>query len=71
MYRTFQNGDETGIMELWNDVLSHDPINKKRFRNQVLLDANFDPEGMIVAVDGECIIGAILAITRKLPMDRY
>ena len=68
MYRTFQNGDETGIVELWNDVLSHDPINQKRFRTQVLLDANFDPDGMIVAVDGERIIGAILAITRKLPM---
>ncbi|WP_371922490.1 GNAT family N-acetyltransferase [Sporosarcina sp. Marseille-Q4943] len=68
MYRTFQSGDEIGIVELWNEVLAHDPINEKRFLTQVLLDANFDPEGLIVAVDGERIVGAILAITRKLPM---
>ena len=68
MYRTFQSGDEIGIVKLWNEALIHDPINEKRFRNQVLLDANFDPEGLIVAVDGERIIGAVLAVTRKLPM---
>ncbi|MFS0688639.1 GNAT family N-acetyltransferase [Sporosarcina sp. 179-K 8C2 HS] len=68
MYRTFQSGDEIGIVGLWNEVLLHDPINEKRFRTQVLLDVNFDPEGLIVAVDGERIVGAILAITRKLPM---
>lgn len=68
MYRTFQSGDEKGIVGLWNDVLIHDPINEKRFRTQVLLDANFDSEGLFVAVEGERIVGAILAITRKLPM---
>lgn len=68
MYRTFQSGDEIRIVGLWNDALIHDPINEKRFRNQVLLDANFDPEGLILALDGERIVGAILAITRKLPM---
>jgi GNAT superfamily N-acetyltransferase len=68
MYRTFQSGDEKGIVELWNDVLIHDPITDKRFRTQVLLDVNFDPEGLIVAVEGERIVGVILAITRKLPM---
>ena len=68
MYRAFQSGDEKKIVGLWNDALIHDPINEKRFRTQVLLDANFDPEGLIVALDGERIVGAILAITRKLPM---
>lgn len=68
MYRTFQSGDEKGIVELWNETLLHDPINEKRFRSQVLLDANFDPEGLIIAFKGERIIGAIFAITRKLPM---
>lgn len=68
MYRTFQNGDEIGIVELWNDVLYHDPINQIRFRKQVLLDANFDPQGLFVAIREEKIVGAILAITRKLPM---
>ncbi|QUG43090.1 GNAT family N-acetyltransferase [Psychrobacillus sp. INOP01] len=69
MYRTFKNGDEVGIIELWNDVLKHDPINQTRFRKQIMLDANFDSKGLIVAVRDEKIIGAILAITRKLPME--
>jgi len=69
MYRTFQNGDEAGIIELWNAVLLHDPINQTRFRKQVMLDANFDPQGLVVAVHDEKIVGAILAITRKLPME--
>ncbi|MCM3708979.1 GNAT family N-acetyltransferase [Sporosarcina luteola] len=68
MYRAFQSGDEKGIVGLWNDVLIHDPIHKDRFRTQVLLDANFDPAGLIVAINGERIVGAIMAITRKLPM---
>lgn len=69
MYRTFQNGDEVGIVDLWNDVLLHDPINQTRFRTQVLLDANFDSRGLWVAEQDGKIVGAILAITRKLPME--
>lgn len=68
LYRTFQSGDEGSIVQLWNDVMPADPISQVRFRNQVLLDVNFDPEGLIIAVDGEKIIGAMLAITRKVPM---
>lgn len=69
MYRTFQNGDEVGIVDLWNDVLLHDPINPTRFRTQVLLDANFDPRGLWVAEQDGKVVGAIFAITRKLPME--
>ena len=69
MYRSFQSGDEIDIIRLWNEVLTLDPINEKRFRNQVLLDVNFDPEGFIVAEKNNKIVGAVLAITRKLPME--
>lgn len=69
MYRIFRSGDEKGIVRLWNEVLKFDPINADRFRNQVLLDANFDPEGLIVAEENAEIIGTILAISRKLPMN--
>ncbi|WP_422122276.1 GNAT family N-acetyltransferase [Planococcus sp. X10-3] len=68
MYRSFRNGDEYAITDLWNKTLQRDPITHQRFFKQVLLDANFDPEGLIVAEqDGE-LIGAIYALTRKLPM---
>lgn len=68
LFRTFQSGDEGNIVRLWNEVLQADPMNQARFRNQVLLDVNFDPEGLFIAVDGEKIVGAMLAITRKVPM---
>jgi len=39
-----------------------------RFRNLILLDANFDPEGLIVAEDSGRIVGAAYALRRLLPM---
>jgi len=68
MIRSFKSGDEVEIVKCWNDILIHDPITPERFRRQVLLDVNFDPEGLIVAEENGEIVGAILSITRKLPM---
>jgi GNAT superfamily N-acetyltransferase len=67
-YRTYQPGDERQIVELWNECLIKDPITPKRFRHLVLLDANFDPEGMRLAFDGERLIGCVYAVRRLLPM---
>lgn len=67
-YRYYEPGDEAGIAGLWNESLPYDPISAERFRNQVLLDPNFDPEGMRVAVaDGE-LAGCVYAVRRQLPM---
>ncbi|MUK89017.1 GNAT family N-acetyltransferase [Ornithinibacillus sp. L9] len=67
-YRYYQPGDEKEIVSLWNTCLSPDPITPKRFRNLVLLDANFDPEGVRLAYDGEKLIGCVYAVRRLLPM---
>ncbi len=67
-FRYYQSGDEKGIVRLWNECLLKDPITQLRFRNLVLLDANFDPKGLRVAIDGEQIIGCLYAIRRLLPM---
>ncbi|WP_062108259.1 GNAT family N-acetyltransferase [Bacillus niameyensis] len=67
-YRFYQSGDEKAIVELWNKCLTKDPINGRRFRNLVLLDANFDPEGMRLAFAGDKLIGCVYAIRRLLPM---
>jgi GNAT superfamily N-acetyltransferase len=40
----------------------------KRFRNLVLLDANFDPAGMRLAFDDEQLVGCVYAVRRLLPM---
>lgn len=67
-YRSYQPGDEAAIIELWNRCLPIDPLTRKRFRHQVLLDANFDPEGLNVAFDGEKLIGCLYTIRRLSPM---
>jgi GNAT superfamily N-acetyltransferase len=68
-YRAYQSGDEAGLVQLWNRCLTKDPITPVRFRNLVLLDANFDPQGLRVAVDGDNrIVGCVYAVRRLLPM---
>ena len=67
-YRCYQSGDEKEIIRLWNDSLSLDPINAERFRNLVLLDANFDPSGMQLAFKADKLVGCVYAVRRLLPM---
>lgn len=68
LFRSYQAGDECQLVRLWNQTMQVDPITPERFRNLVLLDANFDPLGLRVAVGGEQIIGAVYAVRRLLPM---
>lgn len=67
-YRTYESGDEQKIVKLWNECLPHDPITSERFRNLVLLDANFDPNGLQLAVRNDKLIGCVYALRRLLPM---
>ena len=69
MFRTFIAGDEKKIIALWNQVLTLDPITPKRFRNQILLDVNFDPQGFYIYEENNEIKGVMLAITRRQPME--
>jgi mycothiol synthase len=67
-YRFYQSADEKQIVKLWNQSLPRDPITSNRFRNLVLLDANFDPVGLRLAFEGERLIGCVYAVRRLLPM---
>lgn len=67
-YRHYQSGDEQQIVELWNESVQFDPITEKRFRNLVLLDANFDPVGLKLAFEGDKLIGCVYGVRRLLPM---
>jgi len=68
IYRHYKSGDEKHIVDLWNRCLTVDPINTKRFRHLVLLDANFDPEGLRLAFDNHVLVGCVYAVRRLLPM---
>ncbi|GIO26494.1 GNAT family N-acetyltransferase [Ornithinibacillus bavariensis] len=67
-YRSYQSSDEVEIVNLWNNCLPKDPITASRFRNLVLLDANFDPNGLLLAFDGAKLVGCMYGVRRLLPM---
>ncbi|NUR32114.1 MAG: GNAT family N-acetyltransferase [Catenulispora sp.] len=69
MIRTFQVGDGPALAAAWTTAAPADPITYRRFRDLFLLDRNFDPAGLRVAVvDGE-LAGAAYAVRRLIAVD--
>ncbi|WP_225825364.1 GNAT family N-acetyltransferase [Streptomyces naphthomycinicus] len=66
--RGFRAGDGPRLVEVWRRSAPADPVTADRFRSLVLLDANFDPEGLRIAVDGGRVVGAAYAVRRLTPM---
>jgi len=58
---------EKEVVDLWNNCLTFDPIDIKKFRNQILLDDNFDVNLSWLALDNNKVIGYICAMKRKFP----
>ncbi|MBS2539822.1 GNAT family N-acetyltransferase [Catenulispora sp. NF23] len=69
MIRTFHVGDGPALAAAWTASAPADPITYHRFRDLFLLDRNFDPTGLHVAVlDGQ-IVGAAYAVRRLIAAD--
>ncbi len=67
--RPWQPRDEQQIIDVWNETLYRDMISPERFRLMVVLDPNLDPEGFLVAeADGQ-VVGFLLALVRRQPME--
>lgn len=66
--RPYCGADESALLALWNATLTHDPINAATFRTKVLLDPNFNPEGLLVADDGGALVGFVLSLARQVPL---
>jgi GNAT superfamily N-acetyltransferase len=66
--RSFRPGDGPPLVEAWRRSLPYDPVTPRRFRDKVLLDANFDPQGLRVAVRGGEIVGAAYGVRRLVPV---
>lgn len=66
--RGFRPGDGAGIVELWTISAPRDPITPERFRNLILLDPNFDADGLRVAVEDDRIVGTAYAVRRTVAM---
>ncbi|MEU6464758.1 GNAT family N-acetyltransferase [Streptomyces sp. NPDC046976] len=66
--RGFRAGDGPPLVAAWCRSAPADPITPDRFRTLVLLDANFDPEGLRVAVADGRVLGAAYAVRRLTPL---
>ena len=66
--RPFQPGDETALVDAWNRSMPADPTTAGWFKDCVLLDPNFDPEGLRVAVAGDEVVGCAYAVRRLIPL---
>ncbi|TDW14165.1 GNAT family N-acetyltransferase [Kribbella kalugense] len=69
MIRSFQVGDGPALAAVWTAAAPADPISYPRFRDLFLLDRNFDPAGLQVAVINDQIVGAAYAVRRLIAVD--
>ncbi|TDD21748.1 GNAT family N-acetyltransferase [Nonomuraea diastatica] len=66
--RAFAPGDERSLVDAWNQSMPGDPTTSGWFRDCVLLDPNFDPEGLRVAVVDGRVAGCAYAVRRLTPL---
>ncbi|GAA3583659.1 hypothetical protein GCM10022419_076800 [Nonomuraea rosea] len=66
--RAFAPGDELSLVDAWNRSMPADPTTAGWFRDCVLLDPNFDPEGLRVAVVDGRVAGCAYGVRRRTPL---
>ena len=67
--RTFHPGESPALADAWTQAAPQDGITARRLRDLVLLDRNFDAEGLFIAADGDAIVGAAYAVRRRIAHD--
>ncbi|MGW4962898.1 GNAT family N-acetyltransferase [Nonomuraea sp. NPDC004186] len=66
--RAFASGDEVSLVDAWNRSMPADPATSAWFRDCVLLDPNFDPKGLRVAVSDGRVVGCAYGVRRLTPL---
>jgi ribosomal protein S18 acetylase RimI-like enzyme len=66
--RPYRGHDETGVLAVWQAAMSYDRIGLDLFCTKVLLDPNFLPENLPIALEGDHIVGFALGLTRQTPL---
>jgi GNAT superfamily N-acetyltransferase len=64
----FEAGFEEEIVNAWNKLLRYDPVDLKVFERKVLLDPNFEAEGLKVARGEGGVEGFALCLVRRYPL---
>lgn len=67
--RPFQGRDTQVLINLWNESVPADGITLDLLERKILLDANFDSEGFLVAEKNENLVGLIVCLVRQVPME--
>ncbi len=68
--RGYTAADEDGVISAWNAALPGDPIDHATFRRKVLLDPNFDPAWLRLAVEEDVPVGFCLTLRRRTPLEK-
>ncbi len=66
---TYQHSDLMPVVGLLMEALPGEPMSQELFARKVLLDPNFDANGAFVARSPNGLLGFLLAITRKRPLE--
>ncbi len=67
--RPYGAGDTAELLRLWALSMPQDAIDEAGFLQKVLLDPNFDARGCLVAEVGSQLVGFILALMNRVPLD--
>jgi mycothiol synthase len=66
--RPYRGDDETQLLSVWHEAMAHDRVTPDLFRTRVLLDPNFQPDHLPVAVADGQVVGFMLGLTRRVPL---
>ena len=66
--RPYRGSDEQELLEVWHLSMPNDRVSESLFRTQVLLDPNFHPRNLLVAIKDRRVVGFILSLTRQVPL---
>ncbi len=66
--RPYRGADEADVLSVWSASMTADSLGEHLFRTKVLLDPNFQPENLPVAVEDGRVVGFVLALTRQVPL---
>jgi GNAT superfamily N-acetyltransferase len=64
--RPFAVGDGAALADAWTEATPQDGMTALRLRDLVLLDRNFDPDGLVVAEREGRLVGAAYAVRRQI-----
>ena len=66
--RPYHGTDEPELLDVWNASMTADKVSETIFRTKVLLDPNFTPDNLLVAIEEDRVVGFVLAVTRQAPL---